>query len=146
MQMTEFDIVTLDESLQMIKTFIPYLNRDMQKTFAIMIRIMELISTIRYYNDSNSIIIKKELKNSAEMLNILGQGMPKEMQDSLKSMSQIMQMQDTMNIMNAMNVMNSTNESPENAQSTDEMLANMMDEEQMQMYDEYMRQIDDAIK
>ena len=43
---TFFDILTVNQSIQMLKALVPFLDFDLQKNLAIIIRINELLQTI----------------------------------------------------------------------------------------------------
>lgn len=48
---TEFDLITLNPLMQVIKAIIPFLDLQTQKTFSIMIRLQELQQTMQFYNN-----------------------------------------------------------------------------------------------
>lgn len=48
--MTEFDLLTTGGATQMVKAIIPYLAPDEQKMLGLMVRIWELVGTIKYYS------------------------------------------------------------------------------------------------
>ena len=50
MELTEFDIATTNQEIQMLKAFIPFVEPSLQRTLALCIRLFELISTLDFYN------------------------------------------------------------------------------------------------
>lgn len=49
---TEFDLRTVDESTQMFKAMIPFLDYQLQKPLSLIIRMNEFSQTLRFYNRS----------------------------------------------------------------------------------------------
>ena len=49
---TEFDLRTVDESTQMFKAMIPFLDYQLQKPLSLIIRMNEFSQTLRFYNSS----------------------------------------------------------------------------------------------
>ena len=48
MELTEFDIATTNQEIQMLKAFIPFVEPSLQRTLALCIRLFELISTLDF--------------------------------------------------------------------------------------------------
>lgn len=115
MPMTEFDMVTLDDSTQMMKALIPYLSFPMQKSMAVMVRIKELTDTIKCYNQGR-VFPDRSGAGQAEMLSALGRYCSPDIQNSINMMNQMMQFSNAMNLykdmeqspefMNIINMMN----------------------------------------
>jgi hypothetical protein len=99
MHITEFDRLTMDEALQMAKSLLPYLPMQMQKTFGIMIKLQELMNTIRLYGNDGIIMAPKSLDGPGGIIDILGAGLPEETRESMKMMQQMMQMNDILGMM-----------------------------------------------
>lgn len=58
---TEFDMLTIDESTQMFKAMIPFLDYPLQKTLSLIIRANEFSQTLRFYNTPlNSMTLKTQ--------------------------------------------------------------------------------------
>lgn len=49
---TEFDLRTVDESTQMFKAMIPFLDYQLQKPLSLIIRMNEFSQTLHFYNRS----------------------------------------------------------------------------------------------
>ncbi|MGN0407632.1 MAG: hypothetical protein ACI4EJ_05185 [Bacteroides sp.] len=124
--MTEFDMVTLDDSTQMIKALIPYLDFSIQKNMAVMVRIKELTDTIRCYSEGR-IFPDRSGAGSEEIIAALGRYCPPDIRNSLNMMTQMMQFSNAMNMYkdmeqspeftNIMNMMNEINSHPANEAS-----------------------------
>ena len=53
--LTEFDIVTIPSSFQMMKAMLPFLDINLQKNLSLIIRFMELKQTIDFFNYASKI-------------------------------------------------------------------------------------------
>lgn len=129
--MTEFDRVTLDESLQMLKVLIPYLDFSLQKSIALVIRIKELENTINYYNNPHNVFTDKAKLSGADIMQDLSQYCPEDIQNTIQTFSAMMQANSMMNMMNSMNSVKNTG--PEMA---------LMNDTQMKQFNEYMEMLD----
>lgn len=168
--MTEFDMVTLDDSTQIMKALIPYLDFSVQKSMAVMVRLKELTDTLRCYSEGR-IFPDKSKAGNEEIFSALGRYCPPDIRNSLNMMTQMMQFSNAMNmynemeqspeftnIMNMMNEINETNSQPANEMSDSDdttdnsgnsgnsspesLLEGMMNSEQMEMYNSYLQEID----
>ena len=52
---TEFDMITLNQTTQMFKALVPFLDYPLQRSISIFIRINELQQTMRFYNHPDNI-------------------------------------------------------------------------------------------
>lgn len=52
--LTDFDESTLSDELQMLKSFLPFVEMPQQKSLALFIRIYELLCTLDFYNNAPS--------------------------------------------------------------------------------------------
>lgn len=133
--MTEFDIITTDDTTQMMKAIIPYIGFPLQKSMAIMIRLKELQDTIRCYNSSQCMFLNKASGNSNDMFEALCRYCPPDIAANINTIRQMSQFSDIMKMYNDLeqsvsNVMNDaasqdTNESQ--AQGTNESQDNTKD-------------------
>lgn len=77
--LTEFDIVTIPSSFQMMKAMLPFLDINLQKNLSLIIRFMELKQTIDFFNYASNITsmsnstktISTDNENSNFLLNLL---------------------------------------------------------------------------
>lgn len=77
--LTEFDIVTIPSSFQMMKAMLPFLDINLQKSLSLIIRFMELKQTIDFFNYASNITsmsnsnknISTDNENSNFLLNLL---------------------------------------------------------------------------
>ncbi len=77
--LTEFDIVTIPPSFQMMKAMLPFLDINLQKNLSLIIRFMELKQTIDFFNYASNITsmshsnktISTDGENSNFLLNLL---------------------------------------------------------------------------
>lgn len=77
--LTEFDIVTIPPSFQMMKAMLPFLDINLQKNLSLIIRFMELKQTIDFFNYASNITsmsnsnktISTDNENSNFLLNLL---------------------------------------------------------------------------
>ena len=141
MPMTEFDIITTDDTTQMMKAIIPYIDFPLQKNMAIMIRIKELQDTIRCYSSSQCIFLNKASCGSNDMMDALCKYGPPDIASGINTIRQMSQFSDIMKMSNDMeqnpqmkNIMNMMND-------TD----SLMDDSQRSLYNEYLEQLDDII-
>lgn len=63
--LTEFDIVTIPSSFQMMKAMLPFLDINLQKNLSLIIRFMELKQTIDFFNYASNIT---SMSNSAKTI------------------------------------------------------------------------------
>lgn len=77
--LTEFDIVTIPSSFQIMKAMLPFLDINLQKNLSLIIRFMELKQTIDFFNYASNITsmsnsnksISTDNENSNFLLNLL---------------------------------------------------------------------------
>ena len=114
---TFFDILTVNQSIQMLKALIPFLDFDLQKNLAIIIRINELLQTIDFYKiTKNFCQIRSCIKSpiltpfssldnilcNDEIINTIIPYCPDEYISLLKNYKQFSKMSDIMNIFSKM--------------------------------------------
>lgn len=99
---TEFDIVTTKGSTQIIKALIPYLSPREQKMIGIIIRIWELIQTLRFFEKQEFSSHKNTdiLDLNPELVRHIKKYCTPETQHMLDMILQFMNMSELMNIMN----------------------------------------------
>ena len=114
---TFFDILTVNQSIQMLKALIPFLDFDLQKNLAIIIRINELLQTIDFYKSTKNFCqIRSCIKSpiltpfssldnilcNDEIINTIIPYCPDEYISLLKNYKQFSKMSDIMNIFSKM--------------------------------------------
>lgn len=114
---TFFDILTVNQSIQMLKALIPFLDFDLQKNLAIIIRINELLQTIDFYKSTKNFCqIRRCIKSpiltpfssldnilcNDEIINTIIPYCPDEYISLLKNYKQFSKMSDIMNIFSKM--------------------------------------------
>lgn len=114
---TFFDILTVNQSIQMLKALIPFLDFDLQKNLAIIIRINELLQTIDFYKSTKNFCqIRNCIKSpiltpfssldnilcNDEIINTIIPYCPDEYISLLKNYKQFSKMSDIMNIFSKM--------------------------------------------
>lgn len=103
---TEFDLLTTRGATQMIKAMIPYLAPKEQKTIGLMVRIWELMGTLKYYSSGrmplchNASAVNKNGINT-EMIGNLKKYCTPENQQMIDMMLNLMNAQEMMKYMNA---------------------------------------------
>lgn len=113
---TEFDMLTVDESMQMFKAMIPFLDFQLQKPLSIVIRMNELTQTMNFYNNplNRSSLASQSLNHSyiasvndiftnEEFLNTVMRYCPEKYAGMLDNLRNFSKMSDIMNMMNTFN-------------------------------------------
>lgn len=120
---TEFDIVTTKGSTQILKALIPYLSTREQKLIGIIIRIWELIQTIRFFENQNFSPHKTNdgLDFNPELVRHIKKYCTPESQHMLDIILQFMNMSELMNIMGMFE-----KDSTDNAQDSENPFGNIM--------------------
>ena len=120
---TEFDIVTTKGSTQIIKALIPYLSPREQKMIGIIIRIWELIQTLRFFEKQEFSSHKNTdiLDLNPELVRHIKKYCTPETQHMLDMILQFMNMSELMNIMNMFE-----KDSTDNTPDSENPLGNIM--------------------
>ncbi|MGN0328991.1 MAG: hypothetical protein ACI4D4_08425 [Lachnospira sp.] len=134
---TEFDNLTLPEYIQIIKAIIPFMEYEMQRTFSILIRFCELISTIKFYespvncnkfvscSDSKGISFNSgisDIINDKAIMNAILNNCPENIESIIRTYENYSQMSDLFNIFNSVN--NSDNNSETEHKKNDDNSGN----------------------
>ncbi len=164
---TEFDILTLPDYLQLFKALIPFMEYGMQKKLSMLIRANELKHTLSFYNSpyscntfktcSNSSGINANtslndiLNNEAIMKTIMAY-CPDNIEQLINTyrnfskMSDMLGMMDMFNNASGDNSFNNVNSSGFNNASSNEFnninINNILNSSQKDMYNEYIKQLD----
>ena len=138
---TEFDMLTVNESLQMFKAMIPFLEYDIQKPLSIIIRINELTQTMNFYNNPHNrttfisqslnrpyISSVNDIFTNDEFINTIMRYCPEKYAGMVENFRNFSKMSDIMNLFNSyddssdlfnnpiiLNMMNNMNSTPKDA-------------------------------
>ncbi len=112
---TLFDILTISQSLQMLKAILPFLDFDLQKNLALIIRINELRQTMDFFNDTKNFCTIRSCVNSPiitlyssldnilcndEIINTIMPYCPENYIGFIKNYKQFSKMSDVINLLN----------------------------------------------
>lgn len=111
---TEFDMLTVNESMQMFKAMIPFLDYNLQKPLSIVIRINELTQTMNFYNNprNRSTLASQSLNHAyissvndifsnEEFLNTVMRYCPEKYAGMIENIKNFSKMSDIMNLFNS---------------------------------------------
>ena len=131
MELTEFDIATTTQEIQMLKAFIPFVEPSLQRTLALCIRLFELISTLDFYNHlGEDCPLNRKTKDKKAIFNEIKKYCPKENMEMFEMMSNMDNISEYLKMYQAMST-----PSKENSQS--DVLKNFLTPEQQKMYESY---------
>lgn len=131
MELTEFDIATTNQEIQMLKAFIPFVEPSSQRTLALCIRLFELISTLDFYNHlEEDCPLNRKTKDKKAIFNEIKKYCPKENMEMFEMMSNMDNISEYLKMYQAMST-----PSKENSQS--DVLKNFLTPEQQKMYESY---------
>ena len=131
MELTEFDIATTNQEIQMLKAFIPFVEPSLQRTLALCIRLFELISTLEIYNHlGEDCPLNRKTKDKKAIFNEIKKYCPKENMEMFEMMSNMDNISEYLKMYQAMST-----PSKENSQS--DVLKNFLTPEQQKMYESY---------
>ena len=131
MELTEFDIATTNQEIQMLKAFIPFVEPSLQRTLALCIRLFELISTLDFYNHlGEDCPLNRKTKDKKAIFNEIKKYCPKENIEMFEMMSNMDNISEYLKMYQAMST-----PSKENSQS--DVLKNFLTPEQQKMYESY---------
>lgn len=112
---TLFDILTINQSLQMLKAILPFLDFDLQKNLALIIRINELRQTMDFFSDTKNFCTIRSCVNSPiitlyssldnilcndEIINTIMPYCPENYVGFIKNYKQFSKMSDVINLLN----------------------------------------------
>lgn len=112
---TEFDRITLNQTMHMFKAMIPFLDYPMQKSLSLLIRINELQQTMQFYSRPENINhfttcscnapkqpirSVNDLLDNEEMINTVLKYCPEQYANMINSFRQFSKMSDLFNMMN----------------------------------------------
>lgn len=177
--MTEFDMITQPDYIQLLKAILPFMEYNMQRRISTLIRTSELKNTIRFYNSPINCNIFKSCCNSSginfntpiseilgneQLINTVKTYCSGNIVNMINTYRNLNKMSDMFNIMDIFNNSSSNNSSNNNDEihndknnndgnnndksnsnsflNASDMLGNIMNSSQRDLYNEYIRQLD----
>ncbi len=175
--MTEFDMITQPDYIQLLKAILPFMEYNMQRSISTLIRTSELKNTIRFYSSPVNCNIFKSCCNSSginfntpiseilgneQLINIVKTYCSGNIVNMINTYRNLNKMSDMFNMMDIFNNSSSNNSSSNNDEihndknnndgnnnyksnssiNTSDMLGNIMNSSQKDLYNEYIKQLD----
>lgn len=175
--MTEFDMITQPDYIQLLKAILPFMEYNMQRSISTLIRTSELKNTIRFYSSPVNCNIFKSCCNSSginfntpiseilgneQLINTVKTYCSGNIVNMINTYRNLNKMSDMFNMMDIFNNSSSNNSSSNNDEihndknnndgnnnyksnssiNASDMLGNIMNSSQRDLYNEYIRQLD----
>lgn len=177
--MTEFDMITQPDYIQLLKAILPFMEYNMQRRISTLIRTSELKNTIRFYNSPINCNIFKSCCNSSginfntpiseilgneQLINTVTTYCSGNIVNMINTYRNLNKMSDMFNMMDIFNNSSSNNSSSNNDEihndknnndgnnnyksnsnssiNASDMLGNIMNSSQKDLYNEYIKQLD----
>ena len=175
--MTEFDMITQPDYIQLLKAILPFMEYNMQRSISTLIRTSELKNTMRFYSSPVNCNIFKSCCNSSginfntpiseilgneQLINTVKTYCSGNIVNMINSYRNLNKMSDMFNMMDIFNNSSSNNSSSNNDEihndknnndgnnnyksnssiNTSDMLGNIMNSSQKDLYNEYIKQLD----
>ena len=175
--MTEFDMITQPDYIQLLKAILPCMEYNMQRSISTLIRTSELKNTIRFYSSPVNCNIFKSCCNSSginfntpiseilgneQLINTVKTYCSGNIVNMINTYRNLNKMSDMFNMMDIFNNSSSNNSSSNNDEihndknnndgnnnyksnssiNTSDMLGNIMNSSQKDLYNEYIKQLD----
>ncbi len=175
--MTEFDMITQPDYIQLLKAILPFMEYNMQRSISTLIRTSELKNTIRFYSSPVNCNIFKSCCNSSginfntpiseilgneQLINTVKTYCSGNIVNMINTYRNLNKMSDMFNMMDIFNNSSSNNSSNNNDEihndknnndgnnnyksnssiNTSDMLGNIMNSNQKDLYNEYIKQLD----
>lgn len=182
--MTEFDMITQPDYIQLLKAILPFMEYNMQRSISTLIRTSELKNTIRFYSSPVNCNIFKSCCNSSginfntpineilgneQLINTVKTYCSGNIVNMINTYRNLNKMSDMFNMMDIFNNSSSNNSSSNNSSNnndeihndknnndgnnnyksnsnssinTSDMLGNIMNSNQKDLYNEYIKQLD----
>lgn len=139
--LTEFDVATLSHELQMMKAFIPFMDMPQQKSFALFIRVFELIKTMDFYSNMQTPCpLHRQRHDKKDVFEEIKCYCPKKDREIFEMMSNMDNINEYYNMFQAMNsAKDSTQHSDNNKQSN--ILKNFLSPKQQELYETYQKML-----
>lgn len=100
--LTEFDNLTCGSYFQMIKAYVPYIDKEHQKIIAIFIRLMELIQTMDFYKTAKC-LPDKSAREPSDIMKDIKRYCPKKDCEILETISNLGNISEAMKVYENMN-------------------------------------------
>ncbi len=177
--MTEFDMITQPDYIQLLKAILPFMEYNMQRSISTLIRTSELKNTIRFYSSPINCNIFKSCCNSSginfntpiseilgneQLINTVKTYCSGNIVNMINTYRNLNKMSDMFNMMDIFNNSSSNNSSSNNDEihndknnndgnnnyksnsnssiNASDMLGNIMNSNQKDLYNEYIKQLD----
>lgn len=175
--MTEFDMITQPDYIQLLKAILPFMEYNMQRSISTLIRTSELKNTIRFYSSPVNCNVFKSCCNSSginfntpiseilgneQLINTVKTYCSGNIVNMINTYRNLNKMSDIFNMMDIFNNSSSNNSSNNNDEihndknnndgnnnyksnssiNTSDMLGNIMNSNQKDLYNEYIKQLD----
>ena len=177
--MTEFDMITQPDYIQLLKAILPFMEYNMQRSISTLIRTSELKNTIRFYSSPVNCNIFKSCCNSSginfntpiseilgneRLINTVKTYCSGNIVNMINTYRNLNKMSDMFNMMDIFNNSSSNNSSSNNDEihndknnndgnnnyksnsnssiNASDMLGNIMNSSQKDLYNEYIKQLD----
>lgn len=175
--MTEFDMITQPDYIQLLKAILPFMEYNMQRSISTLIRTSELKNTMRFYSSPVNCNIFKSCCNSSginfntpiseilgneQLINTVKTYCSGNIVNMINTYRNLSKMSDMFNMMDIFNNSSSNNSSSNNDEihndknnndgnnnyksnssiNTSDMLGNIMNSNQKDLYNEYIKQLD----
>lgn len=175
--MTEFDMITQPDYIQLLKAILPFMEYNMQRSISTLIRTSELKNTIRFYSSPVNCNIFKSCCNSSginfntpiseilgneQLINTVKTYCSGNIVNMINTYRNLNKMSDMFNMMDIFNNSSSNNSSSNNDEihndknnndgnnnyksnssiNTSDMLGNIINPNQKDLYNEYIKQLD----
>ena len=177
--MTEFDMITQPDYIQLLKAILPFMEYNMQRSISTLIRTSELKNTRRFYSSPVNCNIFKSCCNSSginfntpineilgneQLINTVKTYCSGNIVNMINTYRNLNKMSDMFNMMDIFNNSSSNNSSNNNDEihndknnndgnnnyksnsnssiNTSDMLGNIMNSNQKDLYNEYIKQLD----
>lgn len=175
--MTEFDMITQPDYIQLLKAILPFMEYNMQRSISTLIRTSELKNTIRFYSSPVNCNIFKSCCNSSginfntpiseilgneQLINTVKTYCSGNIVNMINTYRNLNKMSDMFNMMDIFNNSSSNNSSSNNDEihndknnndgnnnyksnssiNTSDMLGNIMNSSQKDLYNEYIKLLD----
>lgn len=177
--MTEFDMITQPDYIQLLKAILPFMEYNMQRSISTLIRTSELKNTIRFYSSPVNCNIFKSCCNSSginfntpiseilgneQLINTVKTYCSGNIVNMINTYRNLNKISDMFNMMDIFNNSSSNNSSSNNDEihndknnndgnnnyksnsnssiNASDMLGNIMNSSQKDLYNEYIKQLD----
>ncbi len=129
--LTEFDIATSGNEIQMLKAFIPFVEPAHQKSLALCIRMMEFMKTMDFYNHMTyPCPLSRSSRDKKDILNEIKKFCPKKDMEILEMMSNMDKITEYIKMYEAMSA-------PKSENKQTDVLKNFLSPEQQKMFETY---------